>query len=205
MADQQQDTPLSIVASIAGILTFFVALLAAVYARFTFLRNSDDDFFKVKTSLLWYKTESTWLSELVRATADSAGDGPFRDQLSSSRTGLDVGRESYRGTAEYQMYAFVMDDLIRLEERLLELVAETEEKAGTEEKEANDFGKPGAEKSAAGAERWTLVPKGWGWSWNRTTIAMAWMPVRKKALELVRQRDALTARVLFTQMSMISS
>lgn len=34
---------------------------------------------------------------------------------------------------------------------------------------------------------------------------MQWLPVRTKALELVRQRDALGSRVLFAQMSMISS
>ncbi|EFQ25319.1 hypothetical protein CGRA01v4_06295 [Colletotrichum graminicola] len=35
--------------------------------------------------------------------------------------------------------------------------------------------------------------------------AMAWLPVRPKELELVRRREALTARVQFTQMSMIPS
>ncbi|KAK7426089.1 hypothetical protein QQZ08_007399 [Neonectria magnoliae] len=34
---------------------------------------------------------------------------------------------------------------------------------------------------------------------------MAWMSVRTKALELVRQREGLTARVQFMQMSIISS
>ena len=40
---------------------------------------------------------------------------------------------------------------------------------------------------------------------GRTDIALSWLPVRAKALELVRQRDALGSRVLFAQMSMISS
>jgi hypothetical protein len=85
-----------------------------------------------------------------------------------------------------------MDDLVKLEKRLLDLVTETEWKAGS----VDPRGSP-----------WAWVPRSWGWTWDqtRTTVAMAWMPVRAKALELVRQRDALTARVLFTQMSMISS
>lgn len=174
------DSPLSIAANVAGILTFIVAVAAAVYVRLTYLRNSDDEYFKVKASLSWYKTETTWMNELVRAAGDM------------DRPGFGMSAAQYRQTTEYQMYTFVMDDLVKLEERLLDLVAETEERAGSD-----DGKNPGT--------RWTLVPRSWGWTRTRTTVAMAWLPVRAKALELVRQRDALTARVLFTQTSMISS
>jgi hypothetical protein len=88
----------------------------------------------------------------------------------------------------YEMYAFVVDQLGKLEERLLELLSEAEEKAMQGDEEDG--------------KRWTLVPKGVRF---RTSIAMSWLPVRAKALELVRQRDALGSRVLFAQMSMISS
>ncbi|KAL7625991.1 N-acetylglucosaminyl-phosphatidylinositol de-N-acetylase [Parahypoxylon ruwenzoriense] len=164
----QQDSPLSVTANIAGILTFVVAIVAAVYVRITYLRNSDREYFQVKTSLSWYKTESTWLAELVKAT----GDQP-----------------NAKYQTEYQMYNFVMDDLVRLEQRLLEIVEEIEIKAGSEDEQRGDT-------------RWTIVPKSWGFT---TAVAMAWLPARTKALELVRQRDALAARVSFTQMSMISS
>ncbi|OTB02244.1 hypothetical protein M426DRAFT_322825 [Hypoxylon sp. CI-4A] len=87
------------------------------------------------------------------------------------------------------MYTFVIDDLVKLEQRLLELVEKVESKAGSEDEERK-------------GRRWTLVPMGWGFT---TAVAMAWLPVRARAMELVRQRDALTARVSFTQMSMISS
>ncbi|PQE28399.1 Na+ H+ antiporter CNH1 protein [Rutstroemia sp. NJR-2017a BBW] len=83
------------------------------------------------------------------------------------------------------MYVFVMEQLGQLEERLLELVTETEISANTQ-----------------GSRRWTLVPKGMA---SRGGVAMSWLAVRTKALELVRQRDALGARVLFSQMSMMSS
>ncbi|KAI2470542.1 hypothetical protein F4781DRAFT_176456 [Annulohypoxylon bovei var. microspora] len=169
MADAtQQDSPLSITASVAGILTFFVAIVAAVYVRITYLRNSDQEYFQVKTSLSWYKTESAWLAELVKV-AGSRPDAKYQP--------------------EYQMYTFVMDDLVRLEKRLLELVEEIESKAGSEDEERK-------------GKRWTLVPSSWGFT---TAIAMAWLPVRTQVLDLVRQRDALTARVSFTQMSLISS
>jgi hypothetical protein len=163
------DSALSITANVLGILTFVVAIAAAVYVRLTYLRNSDDEYFRVKASLSWYKTESTWLAELVKAAGDRP-EGPRHNQ------------------PEYQMYAFVMDDLAKLEKRLLELVADTEARA--------------ASSDAASARRWTVVPRSWGFT---TSVAVAWLPVRTKALELVRQRDALTARVQFTQMSMISS
>lgn len=85
------------------------------------------------------------------------------------------------------MYSFVMDQLGKLEERLLSLLTEAEEKAAKEK----DDGK-----------QWTLVPRRVRF---RTSIAMSWLPVRAKAMELVKQRDALGSRVLFAQMSMMSS
>ncbi|KAF5245100.1 hypothetical protein FAUST_1990 [Fusarium austroamericanum] len=165
--DGQRDSPLSITSNIAGILTFVVAIAAAFYARLTYLRNSDDEFFRVKTSLSWYKTESTWLADLV--------------------TAINAQHEGFHShQPEYQMYSFVMDDLLNLEQRLLDIVAETEAKSSM-----SDDG-----------ESWTLMPRSWS---GRTTVAMAWLRVRTKALELVRQREGLTARVQFMQMSMISS
>jgi hypothetical protein len=160
-----QDSPLSITSSVAGILTFVAAIAAAIYVRFTYLRNADSEYFQVKASLSWYKTESAWLHDLVHAA-----DGP------KARSGHGM---------EYQMYVFVMEQLGQLEERLLELVTETEISANTE-----------------GSRRWTLVPRGMA---SRGGVAMSWLAVRTKALELVRQRDALGARVLFSQMSMMSS
>lgn len=173
----QQDSPLSITSNIVGILTFVVAIAAAIYARLTYLHNSDDEYFRVKTSLSWYKTESTWLSDLLTALGAQHAHKSNGDPHSRQR--------------EYQMYAFVMDDLINLEQRLLDLVTEVESKAATPRGPRNRD------------EKWTLVPS----SWQRGTpsVGMAWMSVRTKALELVRQREALTARVQFLQMSMISS
>ncbi|KAF4454762.1 hypothetical protein F53441_2840 [Fusarium austroafricanum] len=165
--DGQQDSPLSISANIAGMLTFVVAIAAAFYARLTFLRNSDDEYFRVKTSLSWYKTESTWLADLVAA--------------------INAQHESFHThRPEHQMYNFVMDDLLNLEKRLLDIVTETEARASAGDEE----------------KTWTLMPRSWN---GRTTVAMAWLPVRTKALELVRQREGLTARVQFMQMSMITS
>ncbi|WQF75141.1 hypothetical protein CDEST_00155 [Colletotrichum destructivum] len=166
----QQDSPLSVAANVAGILTFVVAIIAAAYVRITYLRNSDEEYFRVKASLSWFKTESTWLSDLIRTAGERPG-GP---------------RQQHQ--PEYQMYAFVMDDLVKLEQRILELLAEAETKA--------------AGQDAENQGKWTLVPKSWSFT---TNVAMAWLPVRSKTLDLVRQREALTARVQFTQMSMISS
>ncbi|RGP77078.1 hypothetical protein FLONG3_4817 [Fusarium longipes] len=169
--DGQRDSPLSITSNIAGILTFVVAIAAAFYARLTYIRNSDDEFFRVKTSLSWYKTESKWLADLV--TAINAQNEGF-----------------YTRQPEYQMYTFVMDDLLNLEQRLLDIIVETESKASMSDE----------------GESWTLMPRSWsGRTIVAPTVAMAWLRVRTKALELVRQREGLTARVQFMQTSMISS
>lgn len=88
---------------------------------------------------------------------------------------------------EREMFGFVVDDLKRLEVRLLEVVEEAEK---------------GVSVDDVKKEGWTVVPRGLR---GKTDIAMNWLPVRAKALELVRQRDALGSRVLFAQMSLISS
>ncbi|KND90864.1 hypothetical protein TOPH_04528 [Tolypocladium ophioglossoides CBS 100239] len=171
-ANTDQDSPLSITSSVVGILTFVVAIAAATYARVTYLRNSDDEYFRVKTSLSWYKTESAWLADLLTAFNAQHHD--------------DVGSRSRK--MEHQMYAFVMEDLLNLEQRLLDLVMEVEAKASTSSNVDSSF---------------ALLPR--SWQGGRPSVAMAWLPVRTKALELVRQREALTARVQFLQMSMMSS
>src|ERR1700694_5760734 len=90
------DSPLSITASIAGILTFVVAIAAAAYVRITYLRNADQEYFQVKASLNWYKTESAWMYDLVNAA-----------EMRKGRNGNEK---------EYQIYTFVMEQLVKLEE-----------------------------------------------------------------------------------------
>lgn len=174
-----QDSPLSTSANVIGILTFVVAIAAAAYARIAFLRNSDDEYFRVKTSLSWYKTESTWLAELLRALDDAQED----EKTTLQRNGRQ--RQSRR-QRQQQMYKFVMDDLLNLEQRLLDLVTDIEVKS-----------------ALRGTSEWTLLPR--RWAGGRPSVAVSWLSVRTKALELVRQREALTARVQFLQMSMVSS
>jgi hypothetical protein len=97
-----QDSPLSITASVAGILTFVFAIAAFIYLRITYLANADEEYFQVKTSLSWYKTESTWLADLVRAHSESLESDP-------STNGREKGKE-------YLMYVFVLEQLGILEE-----------------------------------------------------------------------------------------
>jgi len=94
---------------------------------------------------------------------------------------------SQSGTSvDTEIFSFVMEDLTRLELRLLEVIEEAElgEQIG-----GKDNG-------------WTIVPGSWK---GRKDIAIGWVPVRAKALELVRQREALGSRVMFAQMSLMSS
>jgi len=185
MPTYPQDSPLSITSSIAGILTFLAAILAAVYVRFTYLRNADSEYFQVKTSLNWFKTESTFMHDLVSSSSLPeflAGDDDDEKGDGNGRGGGERGAGKER-----EMYAFVVEQLGKLEERLLECLAEAEE---------------GVDRKTGEKEGWTIIPRSVR---GRTDIAMSWLPVRAKALELVRQRDALGSRVLFAQMSMISS
>ncbi|GFP58768.1 hypothetical protein ACSS6W_008518 [Trichoderma asperelloides] len=176
-----QDSPLSTSANIIGILTFVVAIAAAAYARIAFLRNSDDEYLRVKTSLSWYKTESTWLAELLRALDDA------KEEDEKKKTTTPRGQQSRR-QRQQQMYKFVMDDLLNLEQRLLDLVTDIEVKS-----------------ALRGTSEWGLLPRRWAAGGRGPSVAVSWLGVRTKALELVRQREALTARVQFLQISMIAS
>jgi hypothetical protein len=194
-----QDSPLSITSSVTGVLTFIVAIVAAAYVRFSYLRNSEDEYFRVKLSLSWYKTESTWMGELMRAAGEV------------ERPGSGMTREQYRKTTEYQMYSFVMDQIDKLEERLLDIVKEVEVRSAdtsttdTFLPQRRSWNVQGAGKDHSADEgKWTFVPRNWSWK-SKRSVALAWLPVRTRALELVRQRDALTTRLLFTQTSIISS
>jgi hypothetical protein len=175
MSLTQQDSPLSITASVAGILTFVVAVAAAVYVRITYLRNADQEYFQIKSSLLWYKKESEWMNDLV--------------------TAVDMRKRRMANEKDYQMYCFVMDQLVKLEERLLSLLTQAEIAANKQPRDD--------EKNS-----WTFIPQKYqgyfGFSLG-TPTAIAWLTVRTKALELARQRDALGSRVQFAQLSMISS
>jgi hypothetical protein len=208
-----QDSPLSITASISGILTFVFAILAALYVRLTYLRNADTEYFQVKSSLSWFKTESAWMEDLVKSSHPAVGrrsgvfdmpdslsggvGGDGRGSYEGGGGGREGGFESGKGREkEREMYGFVVEQLGKLEERLLECLAEAEEGVDQRIDEGGEKGRKGEQ------EGWTVIPRGLR---GRTDIAINWLPVRTKALELVRQREALGSRVLFAQMSMISS
>ena len=89
------------------------------------------------------------------------------------------------------MFLSVLDQLIALEARILEKLTEAEESAAKMERDSEGRWK-----------KWTVIPGG---LMAENGIAISWLGVRAKALELVRQRDALGNRVLFAQMSVISS
>lgn len=50
----EDDSTLSITASVAGILTFLVAIVGAVWLRISSLRSADTEYERVKTALKWY-------------------------------------------------------------------------------------------------------------------------------------------------------
>lgn len=140
------------------------------------------------------------MSDLISTTDLSFSPSPTFDH-EPGIDGQGVG-ERRRGSEfdgrvkqkEKEMYSFVLDQLGKLEERLLGCLAEAEEGV--------DPLAPGEEGAKGNGNGWTIIPSRMR---GRTDIAVRWLPVRAKALELVRQRDALGSRVLFAQMSLISS
>lgn len=127
-ASTDQDSPLSITSNVVGILTFVAAIEAAIYARVTYLRNSDGKNFRIKTSLSWCKTGSAWLVGLLPALNAQHDDGG-----GSRRRKMDVEAKASTGST--------IDS------------------------------------------RFALMPR--SWQGGRLSVAMARLPVRRKALELV--------------------
>ena len=219
-----RDSPLSSTSNIIGILTFVIAVSAAVYARITYLRNSDQEYIRVKTSLSWYKTESKWLAELLESLrvgqnqppgklqraerlptgfpGEKAGagasnrhhqdgyDSGFEGAISRSTT---IGVTAHlSGGYEAEMYDFVMDDLLNLEKRILEIVEDVDYKAEKGKRSIWNWDFGGTGRDADDPQ-------------SRPSVAVGWIGVRTKCLELVRQREALTTRVQFLQMSLLSA
>ncbi|KAI9158971.1 hypothetical protein HJFPF1_06976 [Paramyrothecium foliicola] len=170
------DSPLSISSNITGILTFLIAVTAAIYARVRYLRNRHTEYLQVKKSLLWFKTESEWLGKLLQPLAGSS-------RLVGGPRGL-----------EASMYRFVMDDLTVLEQRLLDLVQRIEAASAPDP--------PPAAAVDEGEGLWATVAQS---LWGRPSVTMAWLSSRAEMMELVRQREALTGRVQFVQLSMVSA
>ncbi|KAG9240348.1 hypothetical protein BJ878DRAFT_430506 [Calycina marina] len=160
MSSQQSDTPLSITSSVASI-TFVVAIAAPLYARWTYLRNAESEYFQFRTSLSYYRTENTWMRDLIH-----------------SSDGTRFRREGTNTVSFIKL-------LKMLEDRLLEVVAEAEEKFPQRD-----------------LEKWSVVTTFYKFG---ERMAMSWLPVRAKALELVRQRYALGSRVFFAHMIMTAS
>ena len=126
-------------------------------------------------------------------------------------------RESLREKEELRkretgMYLSVLEQLVLLETRLLELVNGVESRAEgrvapqrlrrvpagvSGEKDLGERRKEGWNSTG-----WNFLPGSWG---LRTEIAVQWLPVRTKALDLMRQREALGSRVLFAQNALIGS
>ncbi|KFY89669.1 hypothetical protein V498_06335, partial [Pseudogymnoascus sp. VKM F-4517 (FW-2822)] len=65
------ESPLSITASVTGILTFVVAITATIWLRISAIRSADVEYSRVKTALNWYKTESEWIHDLVATQRDA--------------------------------------------------------------------------------------------------------------------------------------
>ncbi|OBT63406.1 hypothetical protein VE03_07186 [Pseudogymnoascus sp. 23342-1-I1] len=181
------DSPLSITASVTGILTFVVAIGATIWLRVSAIRSADEEFSRVQMALSWYKTESEWIDDLI-ATQREAQNRTRESFEMRSRDSDAAWREKAR-QREMEMYVFVLDQLGMLEKRLVEVVTGVELKVGV--------------------PRLRLRERAWGrWirAWRRKMrIGVHWLPVRTMALELVRQRDALGNRILFTQLAMVSS
>ena len=121
-------------------------------------------------------------------------------------------RKAVHSQRKTGMYLSVLEQLTLLETRLLELITAVEAKAenrvaprrmrrsGTELSSGAGYLDGGSEWSSTG---WRWMPGSWG-RWDvRTEIAVQWLPVRTKALELVRQREALGSRVLFAQNALL--
>lgn len=144
-----------------------------------------------------------------------------RELEEASKWERETLRETLREKEELRkretgMYLSVLEQLVLLETRLLELVNGVESRAegrispqrlrraatGFSERAIGEKGEETRRQGGWNSTGWNWMPGSWG---LRTEIAVQWLPVRTKALDLMRQREALGSRVLFAQNALIGS
>jgi hypothetical protein len=212
---KMEDSPLSITASIAGILTFIAALCTFIYVRAKTLRNAREEISTILESVTATIEETHTIQAAQPAPITPVREGSDADRLQK------LMKELY--SIELEIMARCMNVLTR---NLKSLGAESlphnmayttrndvlQEMAGVSRKKTSGHGRltttiqliAVATGLMASGSLWgeILLPV---FSLGMTPTMVRWYIVRKRVLELVQQREIIRSRLLFHQISVAAS
>jgi len=216
-----EDSPLSIAANIAGLLTFVVAILASIYVRYVSLRNGRVEMETIRNSV------SDVLIDLGKMNSSSSavlegnahlivGQDDEEDVIWLKRLGASLL------TTEILILAYCLR-ATNSETSMVEAIlscARSIQDIGVTPTTFTDFvldTRKATQKASDHLKRFIyLIPesltKQFPMSWalyiltvGSTPTLMRWYRVREKVLEKVREREILRSRILSHQVSMANS
>jgi len=216
-----QDSPLSIAASVAGILTFIAAVLAFIYVRYNTLRNGQREMLAILESVsdTIEETRAT-MAQITTQSQDRPESGPLI-KLATDLYLLETGilneymrvygvdlspllpyshpHRSQTWHEVEQAFNVAQDHLQRSRDtsRLKSRVTIFLEALEAFSVIQSIF--------APNRMSITLTVIKFVLTLGKTPILLRWYMVRDKVLEMVRQRETLRSRLLFHQISVVNS
>jgi len=211
-----EDSPLSVIANIAGILTFAVAILASIYVRFVSLRNGRIEMETIRKSV------DDVVNDLDMMKSPSSGvlqghahfivnegdkqDAVWLKKLGTSLLATEMFIFAYcaratngrSGTAD-----FALSSAQKLQDGVITLT--TFEEADQEAKEASDRDVFTYRLSEFLARQFPMTWVLYVLTAGSTPTLVRWYRVRERVLEKVRQREILRSRILSHQVTMANS
>ena len=179
---QAEDSPLSITANIAGILTFLAAICTAVYIRYSTLRNSLVELESI------HKSTTATIDE-VRAIQGVPAHYPSLDDDGEGRRLYELVESLVDIEDEIKLLCYgAVSSTIGNHGPLVEKLISTV---------WNALHRVRLDNVAAAARQSISAVFNFG----RTPIMIRWYRVREKVLELVQQRKNARSRLLFHQIS----
>lgn len=212
-----EDSPLSITASIAGILTFVAAILAFIYVRYTTLRNGREEITETLESvsatiedtrtLLAAQTDTptTHRTGQTDATADNNNNNPLARLMQELYIiELDIMRICVQVYGSDGPFAKAMPEGLDLSGTAALVEAGVQARRYKNRRVSLHQLRAAAMgalapllpfSSSVSAIYWFVLGLG------QTPILVRWYVVRERVLELVKRRETVRARMLFLNVS----
>ncbi|KAI4651106.1 uncharacterized protein J4E79_009303 [Alternaria viburni] len=224
-----EDSPLSVIANIAGILTFAVAILASIYVRFVSLRNGRIEMQSIQDSVVDVLNDLEKMNSSASAVLqgnthlivnqDDEDDVIWLKRLGSSLLATEILILAYclrAMNAETSMVEAALSSARSLQDIGITPTTFTDFVLKSREATQKATQKAAQNSSDHLKQFMYLLPEPLTdqlpMSWvlyvltvGSTPTLMRWYRVREKVLEKVREREILRSRILSHQVSMANS
>jgi hypothetical protein len=196
-----EDSPLSITASVTGILTFIVAIIAFIYVRYSTLRQGDNEMSTILESVSATIVETRAMAQMMAQPSDRSESTQLEKIIADIYSlEIDILSDYYKAFGVKRSTTLLNLDLRRNCDDL-----------DWEESFLRQRNQLSSTKSTGNP--WTqLLPDGYTvmdamkfvFTMGTTPTLLRWYMVRDKVLEKIRQRDIIRSRLQFHQMSLVN-